>query len=211
MTDEIDPIVAMGRDAQLLAKAEQGIPSIRLYRWASLAVTLGRNQKADQVLRAAGSTPWAHRPTGGAAVLHGHDVTLTLAVPAFSRMSVHETYRRLAAVPMEFLRSNGVECRLGENGAAMADLQAPSAYCFAGISRNDIVDLSGRKVCGCAFRITKGGALLQTSIPLHDPVVDPASVIVDAAPVLIPPITLVNDSVEELPSWFALAARRSPR
>jgi len=66
-------------------------------------VTLGRFQDPARVMAAHPHLPHAVRPTGGKAVLHGHDLTIGLAVPwewanwsEAERRSVRLVYRRLA-------------------------------------------------------------------------------------------------------------------
>ena len=121
MTEETDPGHAMANDTAMLAAAEAGSPGIRLYPWYASCVTLGRFQEPNDALVSQDKWPWAHRPTGGAAVLHGHDVTLTVTVPLSAiprqnaRPNVRAVYRALAQVAIEFLAKNGVSARLAED------------------------------------------------------------------------------------------------
>lgn len=202
---ESDPAVAMARDAALLALAELGTPNIRLYRWDAVCVTLGRNQDPEATLVAPNQTAWAPRPTGGAAVLHGHDVTLAVAVPlpaiSAAKPGVRLVYRHLAGVVIEFLATIGVRSGLAEDRGFAAG--GPRfADCFASVTRNDIVGDEGRKVCGCALRITRRAALIQTSIPIARSVVDPSSVIVGG--VAVEPARIDEEKLEELlrTSWI---------
>ena len=75
----------MGVDEALLASAvHTGRPSLRFYRWQGPWLSLGYGQSLSEVraerCRAAG-VGWVRRVTGGLAVLHGADLTYTVAAP----------------------------------------------------------------------------------------------------------------------------------
>ncbi len=202
MTEETDPGLAMARDAEMLAAAEAGKSSIRLYRWTAVCVTLGRFQRPEDALVDPSTTPWAHRPTGGAAVLHGHDVTLTVALPYRKRSrSIRDLYRHAAAMPIALLRTWGLDARLADDAAATRS----GAYCFGSKSACDIVDASGRKVCGCALRVTRAGALLQTSIPVGQPSVSPSMVILGGEPLPIKAVDAGEIDLQHLGASLGLS------
>ena len=173
----------MAADAALL---EAGRMAVRVYSWSSVWVTLGRYQRPETALVEGCSVPWAMRPTGGKAVLHGHDVTLGLAVP-LSSLGLPEGSRRLGDV---------YRAVVGPMVAALCDCGVPAALaettpfvrsagkvadCFAHVSPNDIVGPDGRKVCGCALKLTASAVLVQASIPAGPPLVDPATVYANPA------------------------------
>lgn len=184
---KLDGPANMSRDAELLALAEQGSPGARVYTWEDAWVTLGMFQNPVTDLLPGAPVRWVMRPTGGRAVLHGHDVTVGLAVPldamnATSR-SVRVVYRALVAPLIAALRACGTPAELGENTRFVGNTPR-SADCFAHVSANDIVDeRNGIKVCGCALRLTDRAALVQASIPAARPLVDPRSVYRESAPV----------------------------
>jgi lipoate-protein ligase A len=159
----------MARDIELLRKAEEGQPGARIYSWDELWVTLGRFQTPEEALKR--PVPYVIRPTGGSAVLHGHDLTVAIAIPhAGARRSVRAIYRTLVSPVVEALRQCGLNARLAED-TAHAGTGTRSADCFAFASTNDVVDeLTGAKVCGCALRVTNRAALLQASIPYREPI-----------------------------------------
>lgn len=173
----------MRMDAQLLSL---GVPAIRIYGWTEAWVTLGRYQNREGLL-ANLPVKTTVRPTGGRAVLHGHDLTVGMAV-GYSDLNtlprkLRETYRAITKPLIEGLRAAGVNAGLGEELAKSARVRG-SADCFLAASDNDIVDLSsGSKVCGCALRMDRDRALIQASIPLGSPWVDPATVYLLPAPV----------------------------
>lgn len=175
----------MARDRDLLVLAESGSLGCRIYAWNGPWVSLGRYQSPSRELVDPNSVDWVSRPTGGKAVLHGHDITVGLAVPlaylGLESRSLRPIYRALVYPIVSALRSCGVTARLAEETSHVSR-GIRSADCFAFSSPNDIVDeVSGEKVCGCALRLTETAVLMQTSIPNGRPLVAPESVIRNAA------------------------------
>jgi hypothetical protein len=77
------PEATMAGDVALLEAFQRGEipPTLRVYQWASPALTYGVNQQLPPRLVdacAALGIPMLRRPTGGKAVLHGHDLTVGL-------------------------------------------------------------------------------------------------------------------------------------
>jgi lipoate-protein ligase A len=73
----------MAGDVALLEAFQRGEipPTLRVYQWASPALTYGVNQQLPPRLVDACNAlgiPMLRRPTGGKAVLHGHDLTVGL-------------------------------------------------------------------------------------------------------------------------------------
>ncbi|MEZ0326513.1 MAG: hypothetical protein ACAH95_11470 [Fimbriimonas sp.] len=173
----------MAADVQLLANAQAGEWGLRVYEWDGLWVSLGRNQVAEDVLLDA-ATPTVTRPTGGAAVLHGHDVTVSIAMPLLRPRA--DSYRIVTAPLIEALRAQGLEVALAESASGFyPDLPD----CFATTTKNDLIDSTTRqKVCGCALRRTREAVLLQASIPVREPLAEPASIIRGGVQSAITPI-----------------------
>ncbi|MEA2553504.1 MAG: lipoyl(octanoyl) transferase [Fimbriimonadaceae bacterium] len=178
----------MRLDEDLLKSAELGVAGCRVYSWTEPWITLGKFQSPEKDLMPGSDVPWVLRPTGGKAVLHGHDITVGFAMPlAGSSRSLRAVYRAMADPLICALRECGLPAALGENtrfsgrGPRVAD-------CFAYLSANDIVDeRTGQKVCGCALKVTRTAALVQASIPAGRPLVDPATVIVGGKALVGPP------------------------
>lgn len=166
----------MARDAALLARAEAGEAGWRVYGWEGPWVSLGRFQRPERAVQA-GWDRWCVRPTGGRAVLHGHDVTLAYALPhEGDGRAIKALYRRLIAPLVVALNDCGLACRLAET-TRYVGRGRESEDCFAFRSPNDVVcPDTGWKVCGCALRATDRGALLQASIPFAPPGVERAIV-----------------------------------
>jgi lipoate-protein ligase A len=169
----LDGPTAMARDLALL---EAGSPAYRVYTWREVWVTLGRNQVPAKTLVDPAGTRWITRPTGGAAVLHGHDVTVGLVLPV-ARTGVERTYELATRPLVGALGRLGIETRLGREAGVLQP--GPLALdCFASASRNDIIDLrTGAKICGCALRRTRSAVLMQASIPAGVASVEPSQVI----------------------------------
>jgi lipoyl(octanoyl) transferase len=160
-------------------------PTVRLYRWDGPAVSIGRSQKlstavAVEACRTLG-VPVIRRPTGGRAVLHGGDQTLSIVVPVAALGakggSVVASYRLL---------SEGIIAGLGELGLDVRfALESPqperSEDCFASRARVDLVTPGGGKLVGSAQR-RSGGVILQQSSVRH------FEAPVDAQAVLLGPV-----------------------
>lgn len=162
----------MALDAALLERAEAGEAGWRVYRWEGPWVSLGRFQRPERAV-APGWDRWCVRPTGGRAVLHGHDLTFAYALPhEGDARAIKPLYRRLIATLVEALNACGLACRLAET-TRYVGRGRESEDCFAFRSPNDVVcPDTGAKVCGCALRATERGALLQASIPAGAPLVE---------------------------------------
>lgn len=190
----------MARDAALLERAHRtGRGGWRLYRWDGPWVSLGRSQSPETALLPGASVPWVQRPTGGRAVLHGHDLTVGLSVPlaalaartgteGWDPRSVRRVYRAVIRPLVEALRAAGADVALAEE-TPFAGRGGRGFDCFAHVSPNDVVDRrTGVKACGCALRLTDRAVLVQASIPVGPPLVDPRSVFADGREVV--PVSL---------------------
>ena len=188
----------MARDIALLDAAEQGQPGCRVYSWNGPWVSLGRFQRPADALVDPEHTNFVIRPTGGKAVLHGHDVTVGLALPIPSpngrgpvpggnwgegiRPSIKKAYTEVTKPLIAAMRACGLPATLAAD-TKFAGRGPRVADCFAHISPNDIVDeRTGIKVCGCALRLTQSAVLIQASIPAGKPLVDASRIIRDASP-----------------------------
>ena len=188
-----DGITNMQVDIELFHAAERGDFSLRFYSWDGPWVTLGRFQDPARDLLDPSLVPWVVRPTGGKAVLHGHDLTVTLACP-HDGMGVKQVYRMLIRPLVEGMRLAGQPAALGEETRFVGS--GATSDCFRHASANDVVDPNtGRKLIGCALKVMRTAALAQCSIPLGLPLIDPANVYRDphvAMPLGVPRETLIK-------------------
>jgi lipoate-protein ligase A len=162
-----DPAHEMAIDEALLAHALETRcpdPVLRLYRWASPALSIGAKlDLPDGVAarcRRAGMAV-VRRPTGGGAVLHDGDLTYAVVAP-HGRRGVLETYGWVAGGLLEGLRTLGLEARVVEHGGPSRALA-----CFAVPTGADL-EVGGRKICGSAQVRRDGWFLQHGSIPLAD-------------------------------------------
>jgi lipoate-protein ligase A len=149
----------MAADEALLDQVAAGAPpALRLYRWASPALSLGRFQPDDDVDTDACTrlgVEVVRRPTGGQGLLHGSDLTYAVAMPRPDGAAggVDAVYTMLAGALIAGLASVGVD-------AAIARHDGPAGpVCFAGQQGADL-RVGDRKVCGSA-QVRRHGAVLQ--------------------------------------------------
>lgn len=175
----------MGRDVGLLELLGKSPLAARIYAWNGPWVSLGMFQKPEGDLKPSCQIPYVVRPTGGRAVLHGHDVTVGVAIRLDAlaitgksagdlNRSVRSVYRQATSPLISALRDCGVDACLGEvlKGTTMGP---KSADCFAHIGANDVIDRSQlTKVCGVAMKLTDSAVLIQASIPVGPPICDPS-------------------------------------
>lgn len=189
---QLDGHCNMARDAALL-ESECEV-AMRVYGWEGAWVTLGNSQHPKKDLLPNTTVPYAMRPTGGKAVLHGHDITLgmmmhlsTLAnddvnLSHYSRQ-LKRIYREALAPFVLALNDCGIPAALGETLGSY-ESKPHVSDCFLLRSANDIVHVgTGAKVCGVAMRIANGRVLLQCSIPVREPLIEPSRVFPTWAPV----------------------------
>jgi lipoate-protein ligase A len=149
--------------------AGASLPTVRFYRWAPPAVSLGRHQplaEIDADAVAARGYEVVRRPTGGRAILHIDEFTYSVAAPdSDPRMAggVMDAYLRISNALMAGLRALGVAAdkapgsvRVGKDVSA-ACFEAPSAY---------EITAGPRKLMGSAQSRRAGYVLQHGSLPL---------------------------------------------
>ncbi|MFP4344180.1 MAG: biotin/lipoate A/B protein ligase family protein [Anaerolineales bacterium] len=148
--------------------AQLAPPTLRLYTWEP-AVTLGRGQPvadiAQEVLRAHGYR-LLRRPTGGTAVLHGDELTYSVAVPDDDPRvagDIVASYRRLSRPILSALRAVGVSRVAAMSHSENRRMRSP--VCFE-ISSDYEITVDDRKLVGSAQMRVRGGILQHGSIPL---------------------------------------------
>jgi lipoate-protein ligase A len=152
--------------------AAGGGPYVRVYAWEGYWLSLGYFQKPEQavdVLAAAkAGVGIVRRPTGGKALLHGDEVTYSVALPPhhpLAQTSVLESYRSLSRQLVAALTDVGLPVELSPGtGGLMTRAVAP---CATEVGPESIT-LNRRKLVGSA-QVRRHGAVLQHgSIPLSD-------------------------------------------
>ena len=148
----LDASLNMAVDESLLRLHAQGKspPTVRFYRWAPPAVSLGRFQSLDSLDQAACrrlGLMVVRRATGGRAVLHQGDLTYSVVagtadgVPA----TLGAAYRRLTDGLVQGLRLLGVEAEPGREATGTAG----PVVCFLRSAGGDLTH-QGRKFAGSA-------------------------------------------------------------
>lgn len=165
----------MARDEALLAAAAEpeALPTLRFYTWSPPAVSLGHFQPADAIdLEYARHRGWdvVRRATGGRAVLHQHELTYSVTLPAgvVDGAGVRTSYTVLVgALNAGLDRLLREKIGPGREAAPSCDARTNrAANCFALASECDTVVPDG-KLVGSA-QVRRGGALLQHGSILLD-------------------------------------------
>lgn len=156
----------MADDDVMLDAAAAGIASLRFYTWVEPTVSLGYFQPAmvRLDLPELAELPWVRRATGGAAIVHHHELTYALALPAGKDWQGEEPWvcrfhHLVRDVLADFeVKSRAVVCgqerKLGE------------VLCFLDQTPGDLV-VDGSKVAGSAQRKRRGALLQHGSILLR--------------------------------------------
>jgi len=147
----------MQTDLDLLDEVRAGSPAaLRLYTWAAPALSIGRFQPETDVdadACARHGVEVVRRPTGGAALLHGGDLTYAVAMRVDTRTSVQASYDEIASALVAGLAVVGVKAAVARHDGP------PGAVCFAGQQGADL-RVGNRKVCGSA-QLRRDGVVLQ--------------------------------------------------
>lgn len=180
----------MAADAALLWSVDSGAapPTVRVYEWDGLWLSLGRFQATDRGIHVAEcrrlGVKLVRRPTGGRGVLHGSDLTATFCMP-FSVLgvraaSVASLYRWCNDALLSGLRALTPAVEVGS-----ARYAGRGGDCFASATSADLW-AGGGKLLGSALRRGQNAALIQISLRWRKPDVDPAAIFIDAAPASYP-------------------------
>jgi len=162
----------MAIDEALLEHAT--VPSIRLYKWHSPALSFGYFGKLADVADYAFERDLVRRWTGGGIVLHGDDLTYSIVIPASdaasgeSSISIYGKIHRALAHALNGIGegavvAGGIDPSCGSGFANRAAVIASGYSCFANPVRADVM-IDGRKVAGAAQRRTRSGLVQQGSI-----------------------------------------------
>ena len=151
------------------------LPVLRLYGWNPPALSLGRFQKAAEVLDLvrclADAVTVVRRVTGGGVIYHADELTYSLVcspdqIPATT--SIKDSFRVLTGFLLAFYKRLGVDAAYAADAAPEGTrLGERTAFCFAGKESFDIL-AGGRKIGGNAQRRLKGVIFQHGSIPLHN-------------------------------------------
>jgi len=168
-----NPWENMAQDAALLSALKDGItasPTIRLYRWDRCSVSYGRLQNAAVIQQRYPELPSVRRPTGGRAVLHGEDLTITIAIlaewlPGQSGQGIMTSYRQILSGVVSALFRVGIPTTYGHERESQS--VKTIIDCFELKAGCDLIDSrNGQKLLGSAQRREGNAILQQMSLPL---------------------------------------------
>ncbi len=149
------------------------LPVLRLYGWEPPALSLGRFQKAAEVLDLEccrmDRIPVVRRFTGGGVIYHADELTYSLIcspaqLPPAS--SVKDSFRELTAFLLAFYRRLGLSAEYAVDTLAdRSRLGEKTDFCFAGRETFDVM-VNGSKIGGNAQRRLKEVVFQHGSIPI---------------------------------------------
>ncbi len=162
----------MATDCAIFEAVSAGLqpPTLRLYGWEPICLSLGYGQRSRDVdmarLRARG---WqlVRRPTGGKAILHGDELTYSLCLPINHPLAAGklvDSYRRIGAGLASGLESFGMTVLSQVKDPRNSKSAGP--VCFEVASHYEIT-VAGRKLVGSAQMRRKAGILQHGTIPIR--------------------------------------------
>jgi len=164
--DSADGATNMAHDEVMLETAsEHGLASVRFYTWSKPTISLGYFQSsASRATSRFEPLAWVRRSTGGGGIVHHHELTYSIALPAGPEWKSAESwichFHRLL---QEVLASRGIESSLV---VCDEEKKLGEVLCFLHHTAGDLV-VSGSKVAGSAQRKLKGALLQHGSILLR--------------------------------------------
>ena len=151
----------MASDEALLEAAVAGNASLRFYTWAEPTLSLGYFQPesvrhSDARLA---ELPWVRRPSGGGALVHHHELTYALALPAgFDWQPKGESWIcRFHGCIAKALNLEATNCN--------EERKLHDVLCFLHHTPGDLI-LNGAKVAGSAQRKLRGAFLQHGAVLL---------------------------------------------
>ena len=176
-TPSLSGVENMAIDEALLRSFDpsSSLPVLRLYGWNPPALSLGRFQKAAEVLDLerchADGVAVVRRVTGGGVIYHADELTYSLVcapeqIPA--AISIKDSFRVLSGFLLAYYRSLGLDSAYATDVVTEGTrLGERTAFCFAGKESFDIL-INGFKIGGNAQRRLKGVIFQHGSIPLQN-------------------------------------------
>ena len=157
----------MEQDIELARRCPEDEAFLRLYRWQPYCISLGANQKFEDIdlLKASeNGIDVVKRPTGGRAIFHAEELTYSVVLPTKAGFSSTEIYRKVSHALVKALRNFDVRLEDVELESVQPDfaslLKDPTGIaCFASTAKSE-VKFRGKKLIGSAQR-KMGNAILQ--------------------------------------------------
>jgi len=171
LDDPLNGAANMAADEAILRTVAAGNqpPTLRLYAWEPLCLSLGYGQRARDVdVERLVAHGWdlVRRPTGGKAILHGDELTYSVALPeghTLANGGIIETYLRLSKALLEAMRRLGLGVQADPDGESNREA---GPVCFEVPSKYEIT-VDGKKLIGSAQMRRHSGVLQHGTIPLY--------------------------------------------
>ena len=159
-----DGATNMARDEAMLESAVDGVASVRFYTWNEPTLSLGYFQ-ATGVRETASLAPlaWVRRSTGGAGIIHHHELTYSFALPANMAKTDESWICRFHRMLSESLASRGLASKVVACGE---EQRLGEVLCFLHQTPGDLL-IERSKVAGSAQRKMRGALLQHGSILLR--------------------------------------------
>ena len=161
----------MALDVALLTSAAdvEGMPTLRIYRWARPTLSLGYFQRANdrEGHQASRECELIRRPSGGGAILHHHELTYSLALPATiakTRPATQWYFDVHHALIASIGELTGDEAVLCNDPPKLPASQEPF-LCFQRRASGDVL-LNEHKIAGSAQRRGRDAILQHGSVLL---------------------------------------------
>jgi len=163
----------MSKDIDLMENFNISDTSIfRLYSWNPWCLSLGFNQKDDNILKDKlykDGFEIVRRPTGGRAVFHANELTYSVITKLDNRRSKDYAYQEIHSIIAEVLRGIGLEVDFVKTNPDFKNFYKSderSVSCFASSARYELT-FDNKKIVGSAQRVF-GNKLLQHGSILID-------------------------------------------
>lgn len=149
---DADGAANMAADETLLRSAAEGTASLRFYGWTTATLSLGYFQPcavrlADPLLAA---LPFVRRPSGGATLVHHHELTYCLALPPGAPWQSGQSWLpRMHRIITRALADLGASQRLEQ--VEQTPIKHGAVLCFQQYTPGDLLS-ADKKVVGSAQR-----------------------------------------------------------
>lgn len=173
----VDSLTTMKRDLMLLSECEKSETTIfRTYMWDSPAISLGRLQRAEEILNLKKiqdeGIKVVQRPTGGRQILHGEDISFSLIIPLthspFWGNSVTERMKSVSTYISKAFSYLNIEIHENKKKLSRQSLiTAHKSPCFLTTTPSEL-SYRNKKLVGIAQLVHKQGILIQGTIPFTD-------------------------------------------
>ena len=132
-----------------------GNPTIRVYGWRPIAISLGRNQSIDEIdlnKTSVAGIDVVRRPTGGRAILHANELTYCVVMIAHGK-NVLSLYEEISRALIAGLQELGAPVAIEKSQPHFPSLYQNSSAtaCFSSTGRYEI-KCGGKKLVGSAQR-----------------------------------------------------------